>query len=322
VTAPLRIGVLGCAQFALRRMIPALNVAAEFELSAVASRDPRRAADTARPYGCRAVHGYRELLADSSLDAVYVPLPAALHDRWTEAALDSGKHVLAEKPLTTSPGRTAHLLDLARSHGLALMENVLFVHHSQHHTVRELIEAGTIGELRALQAEFTVPRRHDDDIRHDPDLGGGALWDTAVYPVRAALHFLGPHLSVVGAVRSSGHGLCVDTAGSALLRTPYGVTAQLTFGLDHGYRSRYEIIGSRGRISVDRAFTPPADHTPVLRVEHDTTTRDLSVRPCDQVSAALKAFAAAARAGVGPDQGVCLRQAELLHDIAAASPAW
>ncbi|MDT0615958.1 Gfo/Idh/MocA family protein, partial [Streptomyces lancefieldiae] len=189
MTAPLRVGVLGCAEFARRRMLPAFDAAAEFELSAVASRDPRRAADTAQPYGCRAVHGYRELLTDPAIDAVYVPLPAALHDHWTEAALDAGKHVLAEKPLTTDPARTDRLFHLARSRALALMENVLFVHHTQHQVVHALIDAGGIGELRSLYAEFTIPRRGSDDIRHCPELGGGALWDTAVSPVRAALHF-------------------------------------------------------------------------------------------------------------------------------------
>ncbi|MDT0616061.1 gfo/Idh/MocA family oxidoreductase, partial [Streptomyces sp. DSM 40712] len=127
--------------------------------------------------------------------------------------------------------------------------------------------------------------------------------------------------SVVGAARAGSPGLRVDTAGCALLRTPRGITAQLTFGIDHGYRSRYEIVGSRGRVTVDRAFTPPADHSPVLHVEQGAGVLERALPPCDQVSGALRAFAAAARTGTVPDQAVCLRQAELLADIAASTPA-
>ncbi|MCF2436251.1 hypothetical protein LV779_25525 [Streptomyces thinghirensis] len=105
---------------------------------------------------------------------------------------------------------------------------------------------------------FAIPRLPDDDIRHRADLGGGALWDTGVYPVRAALHFLGDGLRVVGATLSSGPGRTVDTAGTALLAGPEGVGAQLTFGLDHAYRSTYEIWGSEG----GSASTAPSPRPP------------------------------------------------------------
>ncbi|MFC7472622.1 Gfo/Idh/MocA family protein [Actinomadura keratinilytica] len=181
---------------------------------------PERARATAEPYGARPVHGYRNLLAMDDIDAVYVPLPAALHHTWAEAALHAGKHVLAEKPLTTDARATARLLRLAEERGLALAENTMFVHHPQHTAVRELLDAGAIGELRSFRAEFTVPRFPADDIRLQPELGGGALWDTGVYPVRAALHLLGPELEAVGAVLTEDPAHGVDTHGAALLRTP------------------------------------------------------------------------------------------------------
>ncbi|OEU85641.1 oxidoreductase [Streptomyces abyssalis] len=321
MTAPTRIGVLGCAEIARRRMLPAMAASGRTEIAAIASRALHRAEEAARPYGCRAVHGYQALLEDPSVEAVYVPLPAALHAHWAGAALAAGKHVLAEKPLTTDREATAELIGSARARGLALMENVLFVHHSQHETVRTLLSDDVIGELRSFRAEFTVPRRADDDIRYSAELGGGALWDTAVYPLRAALHFLGPRLAVLGASLISGPGQEVDTAGAALLRTPDGVTAQLAFGLDHGYRSLYEITGTRGRITLDRAFTPPADHVPTLHVETSDGTEILELQPHDQVSATLAAFADAVRTGkgAGTAQSACLRQAALLEEIASSA---
>ncbi|HET6858191.1 MAG TPA: gfo/Idh/MocA family oxidoreductase, partial [Streptomyces sp.] len=89
----------------------------------------------------------------------------------------------------------------------------------------------------------------------------------------------------------------------------------LAFGLDHGYRSGYELVGSKGRISVDRAFTPPASHPPVLRVERGGGVEEIVLSPGDQVAATVAAFATAVRSGLSPDEAVCLRQAQLLGDI-------
>lgn len=311
---PVRIGVLGCAGIAQRRMLPAMAADPEVELVAVASRDAAKARATADRFGCRAVHGYAELLARGDVDAVYVPLPAALHARWVEAALNAGKHVLAEKPLTTEWAVTKRLVEQAAAARLALMENVMFVHHPQHAVVRHLLADGTIGELRLFQAWFAIPRLPDDDIRHDPLLGGGALWDTGVYPVRAALYFLGEELRVEGASLVTGAGRTVDTAGAALLSTPRGVAVQLSFGLDHGYRSAYELWGSEGRMSVERAFTPAADHTPCIRVERGTGTEEIRLSPDDQVARSVRAFVDSVRVGAAPDQA-SLHQAALLHAV-------
>lgn len=315
---PVRVGVLGCAEIARRRMMPALAASGGTELVAVAARDAHRARETAREHGCVAAHGYEALLADASVRAVYVPLPVALHGEWVEAALRAGKHVLAEKPLTTDPGRTAGLFALARARGLALMENVMFVHHTQHAAVDALITDGAIGELRSFRAEFSVPRRPEGDIRHRPELGGGALWDTGVYPVRAALRFLGETLEVSGAslLDDAAHG--VDIGGGALLRTPRGVTAHLAFGLDHAYRSVYELTGSQGRITLEHAFTPPADHRPTLRLERASGVEERVLEPYDQVAAAVSAFAAAARTGTAPADA-SLHQARLLESIRTAA---
>jgi NDP-hexose-3-ketoreductase len=315
---PLRIGVMGCADIARRRMMPAMAASADVDLVAVASRRPDRAAEAARQYGCRPVPGYAALLRDPEVQAVYVPLPAALHAEWVEKALRAGKHVLAEKPLTTRYDRTADLLALARASGLALMENVMFVHHPQHATVRRMVAEGIIGEVRSFRAEFTVPRRAADDIRHRPELGGGSLWDTGVYPVRAALHLLGPDVALVAAVLSRGEQDRVDTAGAALLRTPDGTTAQIAFGLDHGYRSVYEICGSEGRLTVEHAFTPPADHCPVLRLEGRFGREDIVLPAADQVALALGGFAEAVRAGAGPAD-VYRLQAGILEEVGAAA---
>jgi predicted dehydrogenase len=313
---PLRIGVLGCAAIARRRMLPAFRACPDTEVVAVASRVPLRAREVAAEAGCEAVHGYGNLLARADVDAVYVPLPAALHERWARAALLAGKHVLGEKPLTTDAAATERLAALAAGSGLVLRENVMFVHHGQHAAVRALVEDGAIGEVRSFHAAFAVPRLPDDDIRHVPRLGGGALWDTGVYPVRAAVHLLGEELTVVGAtLMRGGPDRAVDIAGTALLRDGSGRGAHLTFGLDHAYRSVYRIWGSGGSITVDRAFTPPADLVPRVRLERGTEAEEIALPPEDQVLAAVAEFAAAVRTGTTAPPGAMLRQARLLDGI-------
>lgn len=290
----LTFGILGCAEIARRRMLPAMAAHPHLTLAAVASRNLATATETAAPYGCRPVSGYADLLADDSVHAVYIPLPTALHAQWVEAALRAGKHVLAEKPLTTDPARTRALFALARACGLALMENVMFVHHGQHAAVRRL--AAEIGPLRGFDACFTIPPPPASDIRFRTDLGGGCLNDVGVYPIRAALQHLQGELRVVGATTFHSPGHDVGTAGAALLRDEAGVTAHLTFGMDHPYRSRYELTGTRGRILVDRAFTPPADHEPRILIESAAGPRTVTLPADDQVANTLSAFAAAAGA--------------------------
>jgi predicted dehydrogenase len=314
MSEPVRVAVLGCADIAVRRMLPGFAAHPDTEIAAVASRSLDKARQVAERFGGRAVQGYAEALDLDGVDAVYVPLPAALHDRWVQAALDAGRHVLAEKPLTTNAVRTGELLRLARARGLALMENVMFIHHPRHEAVRRLVADGAIGELRALHAAFAIPPRAEADIRHQPELGGGALMDVGLYPLRAALHFLGPRLEVVGAQLTRGRGRRVETSGAVVLRTPDGTTAQLTFGIEHAYLSRYELWGSTGRITVDRAFTPPADLAPVIELHRGGEREEIRLPAHDQTAATIGAFAAAVRAGAAPAEET-LRQGRLLDQV-------
>ncbi|MDR3083631.1 MAG: Gfo/Idh/MocA family oxidoreductase [Streptomyces sp.] len=321
MTTPLRVGVIGCANIAVRRMLPAFAAGPDIEVAAVASRDPDKARQVAERFDCRAVHGYAELLEQDDIHAVYVPLPAALRPRWVEAALRAGRHVLAEKPISTQYTRTSDLLELAASRGLVLMENVMFVHHPRHEAVRRLIADGALGELRSFHAAFTIPPLADSDIRYRPELGGGALMDVGIYPLRAALHILGPELDLIGACLVQGAGRQVDTSGAALLRTPGGVTAQITFGMEHTYRSAYELRGSEGSLTVDRAFTPPAADVPVIGLHRGAKSEEIRLEPHDQVAATVAAFAAAVRAGTLPDTRDTLRQSELLNRMTRIASA-
>ncbi|MEU5611537.1 Gfo/Idh/MocA family oxidoreductase [Streptomyces sparsogenes] len=315
---PLRIGVVGCADFARRRMLPVIAADPGLRLAAVASRSEAKAARFADAFGCAAVHGYDALLAAPDIDAVYLPLPPMLHAEWIERALRAGKHVLAEKPLTADAAGTERLLRLAADRGLVLLENLVFPHHAQHAAVRKFLADGAIGEVRDVAVAFTIPPRPEDDIRYRPR-GGGALLDMGVYPIRAALHYLGPEAEVVGAVLRSQAATGVVVAGRVLARTPAGVTADLAFGMEHSYRTSCEFAGSAGRLQLDRVFTPPPDFPPVVRIERQDGREEVVLPADDQYANVVRHFVHAVRTGT-PAQAeaeaeATLRQARLVGEV-------
>jgi NDP-hexose-3-ketoreductase len=313
----LRVGVLGAGRIALDRMVPALLRTPTVKVVAIASRDAARAARAATRFGVEAVHGYPELLKRDDVDAVYVPLPPALHAPWTRAALEAGKHVLVEKPLATCARDAREVADLAESLGLVLMESFMFLHHSQHATVRRLLDENRIGELRAMTADFGFPPLPATDIRYRPELGGGALLDAGVYPLRAAQLFLGSDLTVLGATLHTDAATQVDVAGAALLRAPGGVSVTATFGFTHAYRCAYELWGSQGRIVLNRAFTPPPTYQPVLRIERQNRIEELTLPPDDQFANIANRFAIAILNGEdsAPFREAAVRQAILVDAV-------
>jgi NDP-hexose-3-ketoreductase len=233
--------------------------------------------------------------------------------------------VLVEKPLATNLAEATELVELAAKSGLVLRESFMFLYHHQHHRIRELLDEGAIGELRTFTGAFGIPPLPATDVRYDKELGGGALLDVGVYPIRAAQLYLGPGVRVVGATARYESG--VDVAGSALLVSDRGVTAQLGFGFQHHYRNTYELWGSAGRIVLDRAYTPPNDWAPVIRIERPDGTRELTLPPDDQFHAVTASFARAVQAGAGtgiPDRiedggTAVLRQAALVEAVRAAA---
>ncbi|MFF9558757.1 Gfo/Idh/MocA family protein [Streptomyces albus] len=314
---PLGLGVLGAADIAWRRTVPAVLRCPALRLVAVAGRTPGKALKFADRFGCEAVPDYRPLLEREDVHAVYIALPNALHAPWADAALRAGKHVLVEKSLTASAAEAADLARTARERGLAFVENFTFLHHPQHERVRELIDGGAIGTPLSFSASFGIPRGDAGLIRYSRELGGGSLRETGCYPVRAAQLFLGPDLRAVGARLRSGPGADVDTAGSVLLADGAGRTAQCDFGMEHAYRNTYAVWGSEGRIEVDWAFTPPPETRPLVRLQLADRREERVLPAADQFLAAVTAFAGACTDPVARESAAAdaVRQAALLESV-------
>ncbi|MBB4911557.1 Gfo/Idh/MocA family protein [Actinophytocola algeriensis] len=296
MNGPVRIGVLGCSAIARRRTLPVMRDADHIEVAAVASRSADKAREYAAGFGGEPC-GYHELLARPDVDAVYIGLPNALHHEWARLALLAGKHVLCEKPLATDQSSAKDLEDLATTNRLVLRENFAFLNHPQHDEVKRLVADGRLGAVRTVAAAFGFPPLPATDIRYRAELGGGALLDAGVYPIRLAWHLLGDGLSVAGAVLRVDPALGVDVSGHALLTSPDGVFADLEFGFQHTYRSRYQIWGSAAALRLDHAFTPPPGHRGSLDIEEQDHGEQLVMPAAHQFRLSVERFADAVRTG-------------------------
>ncbi|WP_299133314.1 Gfo/Idh/MocA family oxidoreductase [uncultured Amaricoccus sp.] len=178
-----RWGILGAAKIAREWVAPAIHISDRGRLVAVASRTPGKAEALAAPYPDVRLHGdYEALLADTDIDAVYIPLPNRDHVEWTTKCLEAGKHVLCEKPIALRAGEIDDLIALRDRTGLLAAEAFMVTHHPQWARARALIAEGAIGPLRHAQGAFSFMLRDEANIRNRPEQGGGALRDIGVYP--------------------------------------------------------------------------------------------------------------------------------------------
>ena len=251
----LRWGLLGVARIN-RAVIPPLQQSARHELRAVASRDLERATAEAAKWSIpRAYGSYEELLADSEIDVVYIPLPNSLHVDWTIAALRAGKHVLCEKPLALDLPSLDRMAGEAKAARRVVAEAFMYRHHAQTLKVMELVQAGAVGRLRLVKGAFSFSIASESDVRLDPALGGGSLRDIGCYPVSYALLVLGEEpLEAAGWQVTGVSG--VDETFVGQLRFPSGAMAQFDCGFRAPFRTQVEIVGSEGTLLVPRPFKP------------------------------------------------------------------
>lgn len=278
----------------------------QVRLVAVADAHEPFAVDAAQRFGFdRHETSWQAVVDAPDIDVVSVAIANELHRPVVEALLAAGKHVLCEKPFAATAAGAAQAIAAAQAAGLVVMENFMFLYHHQHRRVSELVLDGRIGELRSISADFAIPAGPHGPVSTVPEVAG--------YPIRTAELFLGSGgsdsgigllaelpgaggaLRVAGATRQERHGQVIG--GTALLHTDGGVSAQLGYGISHSYRNRYAVWGSTGRLWLDRAYTPPDDHRPVIHLETAAGTQSIEVEPDAAFVNSLGAFAAAVRHG-------------------------
>ena len=250
-----RWGIVSTAQIGRWVFEPALRATARGELAGVASRDRSRAVAFAADLEIPEVFAsYEDLLRSDRIDAVYVPLPNAMHEQWAIRAAEHGKHVFCEKPLATSAESAQRMVDAAARHEVLLMEAMVFRYHPQTLRLRRLLDGGAIGDLRHVDMRMGGPVPAGN-IRWQPELGGGALGDIGCYLIEVARWAAGSEpVRVSAAWRETPDG--VDSRIGLLLEFPDAVMATLFGTFDAMPVRGAHLAGAGGSLHIEQPTHP------------------------------------------------------------------
>ena len=298
---PLRWGVLGAANIALRTVIPAINASGSGTVTAIASRDLAKATAAAQSLGiARAFGSYEELVKAEDIASIYNPLPNHLHVPWSIRAAEAGKHVLVEKPIALSAHEAQSLVDVAARTQRFIGEAFMVHSHPQWDVVQSLVRDGRIGELRVVTGHFSYFRIDPDDVRSHAEWGGGALMDIGCYPVTIARRLFGAEPTHVVGQLEVDPVLGVDRVDSVLMKFPGGQATFVCAGqlVPH---QRLQVFGTTGRIEVAIPFNAPRGATTTIRIDDGRTLgaegERLEIPAVDQYAEMANRFAEAVRGG-------------------------
>jgi predicted dehydrogenase len=297
-----RWGVLGAAQIAVQKVIPAMQRGEWSEISAIASRDRHKAEAAANALGISKAYGsYEELLRDQEIEAVYNPLPNQLHVPWTLKAVEAGKHVLCEKPLGLTAEEARALLPARDRAGVKIGEAFMVRTHPQWLRTREIIETGQIGMLRSIAGFFSYFNRDPSNIRNVAEWGGGGLMDIGCYPITTSRFvFREEPARVMGLIERDPE-MKIDRLTSAILDFPSGQSI-FTCSTQLVPNQRMQFFGTQGRIEVEIPFNAPNDRPCRIFIDNEGDLFGRSVRTeefatCDQYTIQGDVFSRAIREG-------------------------
>jgi D-xylose 1-dehydrogenase (NADP+, D-xylono-1,5-lactone-forming) len=263
----LRIGILGAARIA-SALAPAIHAANGAELVGIAARDKARAEEFAKRHNIPEVFdSYDALLASDEIDAVYIPLPNDLHAPWAIRALEAGKHVLLEKPSAMNSAETARVLEVAAAHNKVVFEGFMYRYHPQFSRALEIIQAGTIGELRLIRSafSFTLPTDNTGDHRWIRSQGGGGLYDLGCYCLNASVLFMNESPLEVSAKATWGsrpdvpENEFVDLEFAALMTFSGSRHAVFDCSLQQPGAQKLELVGTKGNIEFEGFVFPASE---------------------------------------------------------------
>jgi predicted dehydrogenase len=260
VSKKVRWGILGTAKIAREHVIPAIKNGELTAVVAIASRDQQRAQDAAAEFSIpKAYDSYEALLADSEIDAVYIPLPNHLHAPLTIKALEAGKHVLCEKPIALN-AQEAHEIAAAQTNSGRLVAEAFMVRfHPQWQRAREIAMSGRLGDIRAIHTFFSYHLTDPDNIRNRAEVGGGGLYDVGCYAVATARYVFGEDPERVIGVFDRDPVMRTDRLASGLAEFPGGRHLAFTCATQLVPTQRVQIAGTKARLDIQVPFNPRRD---------------------------------------------------------------
>jgi len=295
----LRWGLI-CTARINQSLIPTIRAEERSALVGVSSRDGARARRYAENEGIpQAYEGYEALLAAPDIDVIYNALPNHLHAEWTIRAADAGKHVLCEKPLALTVDEVEAIAAAAERNGVTVFEGFMYRHHPQTLKVQELVRQGAIGEVRAINAVFSFVLDRAGDVRFDPTMGGGSLWDVGCYPVSFIRSVMGAEPDeVFGWQTLSDGGVDLTFAGSMCFDE--GTLAQFDCSFETAFRWGAEVAGSEGVITLESPWKPGAEKPPVIQLEEGEGRQEVPVEDIDPYLCEVRQMADCVLEGADP----------------------
>lgn len=287
MTKKVKWGVLGVANIAVNKVIPAMQLGKWSEVTAIASRDLTKARQAAQQLGIPKAYGsYDELLADEDIEAVYNPLPNHLHVPWSIKAAAAGKHVLCEKPISLTVAEALSLLRARDRTGVKIEEAFMVRTHPQWLRTLDLIKAGRIGVVRSVVGYFSYDNRDLENVRYVSEYGGGGLLDIGCYLVYFSRLIFGDEPTRTISLMAEHPQTHTDVLTSAILDFPSGQSI-FTCSMRVTPYQRVQILGAGGRIEVEIPVNAPPDQPCKLLIDDgsDLAGRGIEVieiEPCDQ----------------------------------------
>jgi len=305
-------GILSTADIN-RKVIPGAHASPKVDLVAVASRDQARADEYAKTWEIERAYGsYEALLADPEIEALYIPVPNNMHCEWSIKALEAGKHVLCEKPLSRHADHVEAAFDVAERTGRLLSEAFMYRHNPQTKRAKQLVDEGAIGELRLVRAAFSYGLYDEDNIRLRTDVEGGALMDVGCYNVSGSRLLGGEPERVWGEAWYGPSG--TDWVFTGTMRFPGDVIATFDCGTAMVERDELEAIGSEGSLFLD---DPWHCTVPVIELRREGGVERIEIEPQDSYRLELENLSDAIRGEGSPLLGRedALAQARVLDAL-------
>ncbi|ARK31242.1 Gfo/Idh/MocA family protein [Halalkalibacter krulwichiae] len=251
-------GILSTAKIAQKELIPAFLRSTNAKVTAIATGSGiERAQQVAQKFSIeKAYDNNNALLEDSSIDAVYIPLPNHLHKKWVIEAAKKRKHILCEKPAALTANEVIEMKEACEQNGVIFMEGFMYQFHPQHERVRQIIDSGEIGEISYMRASFSFLLANKENTIKMNDQGGGCIYDIGCYPIHSIRNILREEPTHIQTQAKYDETYKVDTDVYTYMEFASGRRAVFDASFNQMRRSEYEVVGTEGRVIVPRAYRP------------------------------------------------------------------
>jgi NDP-hexose-3-ketoreductase len=266
---PLKFGIIGCSRIARKSVIPAILKSEFAELEIIGSRTVEKSKEFSSEFNCKKNGTYDDVIFDDSINAVYISTPIGTHAELAMKAASAGKHVYCEKSSTDSFTSAKEMVECSKNNNVRIMEGFMFRFHPQHQKVQELINNKKIGNIDSFNGSFGFPSFPEGDIRYNKELGGGFLNDSGCYPICASRMIFDEEPLSVFYHNSIDSKTGVDIKGTSILTYKNNKTANITYANGNYYQAKYEVWGSKGVISLDRAYSVPSDFITKINLQYN-----------------------------------------------------